>query len=174
MNTMVGTSTGIEPFYFWSYTRKSRLGVHVEKVAVLDEWQQKHPGEPTPDYFVSALDLTPQEHVKVQADIQYWVDSAISKTCNVPADYTVDQVRELYELMYKLGCKGGTIYRDKSRDEQVLSLKEEPVVSESAPVAPVAVHQPKVRPRPYKRYGATVSKATPGGTAPLAARARPW
>lgn len=166
VGTMVGTSTGIEPFYFWSYFRKSRLGMHEEKVAILEEWEAANPGEERPDYFVAAMDLSPEEHVKVQATTQRWVDSAISKTCNCPSDYTIEQTKELYELMYTLGCKGGTIYRDKSRDEQVLSLKEEPVKEEVAPVAaPVAVHQPKVRPRPYKRYGATVSKATPGGTA---------
>lgn len=166
VGTMVGTSTGIEPFYFWSYFRKSRLGMHEEKVQILEEWEAAHPGEERPDYFVAAMDLSPEEHVKVQATTQRWVDSAISKTCNCPSDYTIEQTKELYELMYKLGCKGGTIYRDKSRDEQVLSLKEEPAKEEVAPVAaPVAVHQPKVRPRPYKRYGATVSKATPGGTA---------
>jgi ribonucleoside-diphosphate reductase alpha chain len=169
VGTMVGTSTGIEPFYFWTYFRKSRLGVHEEKVAILEEWEAAHPGEKRPDYFVAAMDLTPEEHVKVQATTQRWVDSAISKTCNCPSDYTVEQTKELYELMYQLGCKGGTIYRDKSRDEQVLSLKEEPAKAEEPKpqtVAPAAnLHQPKVRPRPYKRYGATVSKATPGGTA---------
>lgn len=167
VGTMVGTSTGIEPFYFWSYFRKSRLGTHEEKVQILEEWETAHPGEERPDYFVAAMELSPEEHVKVQATTQRWVDSAISKTCNCPSDYTIEQTKELYELMYKLGCKGGTIYRDKSRDEQVLSLKEEPVKEEvAAPVAAVAnLHQPKVRPRPYKRYGATVSKATPGGTA---------
>jgi len=161
VGTMVGTSTGIEPFYFWSYMRKSRLGVHEEKVGVLEEWQQAHPGQPMPDHFVNAMDLTPEEHVRVQAATQRWVDSAISKTCNVPSNYTVEQTRELYELMYRLGCKGGTIYRDKSRDEQVLHVKEEP---KPAP-QPVEAAKPKVRPRPYKRRGITVSKATPSGTA---------
>ncbi len=167
VGTMVGTSTGIEPFYFWSYFRKSRLGMHEEKVQILEEWETAHPGEERPDYFVAAMELSPEEHVKVQATTQRWVDSAISKTCNCPADYTIEQTKELYELMYKLGCKGGTIYRDKSRSEQVLSLKEEPAKEEVAiQAAAVAnLHQPKVRPRPYKRYGATVSKATPGGTA---------
>lgn len=161
--TMVGTSTGIEPFYFWSYFRKSRLGLHEEKVAVLEEWQRQNPGQPLPDYFVNAMELTPEEHVRVQAATQRWVDSAISKTCNVPANYSVDQTRELYELMYRLGCKGGTIYRDKSRDEQVLNLKEEPKPEPKA--AEPAKPSPKVRPRPYKRRGVTVSKATPAGTA---------
>ena len=122
---MVGTSTGIEPFYFWNYFRKSRLGQHEERVKVLDEWQKAHPGEPLPGYFVTAMDLAPEEHVKVQAAIQRWVDSSISKTCNLPDSYTVEQTREIYELLYRLGCKGGTIYRDGSRDVQVLNLKEE-------------------------------------------------
>src|SRR5436305_2186128 len=125
IGTMVGTSTGIEPFYLWSYFRKSRLGQHEERVGVLEEWQQAHPGEPLPGYFVTAMDLAPEEHVKVQAAIQRWVDSSISKTCNLPSSYTVEQTREVYELLYRLGCKGGTIYRDGSRDVQVLNLKEE-------------------------------------------------
>lgn len=194
IGTMVGTSTGIEPFYFWSYLRKSRLGKHEERVKVLEEWQQAHSGEPVPNYFVTAMDLAPEEHVKVQAAIQRWVDSSISKTCNLPASYSVEQTREIYELLYRLGCKGGTIYRDGSRDVQVLNLKEEdkkatepplaqataesqPRVVESALVEKAsepsssdfvqsdAGWQPKVRPRPYKRRGYTVSKATPSGTA---------
>lgn len=175
IGTMVGTSTGIEPFYFWSYYRKSRLGQHEERVGVLEEWQQAHPGEPLPDYFVTAMDLLPEEHVKVQATIQQWVDSSISKTCNLPSGYTVEQTKEVYELLYKLGCKGGTIYRDGSRDTQVLNLKEEDRKSSDAPLQEPEAStdlvqgqygsEPKVRPRPYKRKGYTVSKATPSGTA---------
>lgn len=195
IGTMVGTSTGIEPFYFWNYLRKSRLGKHEERVKVLEEWQQAHSGEPLPNYFVTAMDLAPEEHVKVQAAIQRWVDSSISKTCNLPASYSVEQTREIYEQLYRLGCKGGTIYRDGSRDVQVLNLKEEDkkaaepeqpkaasvtaaVESRALAVEAVATEkdsselvqsdggwQPKVRPRPYKRRGYTVSKATPSGTA---------
>src|SRR5262249_27883062 len=133
IGTMVGTSTGIEPFYFWNYFRKSRLGKHEERVKVLEEWQQAHSGEAQPGYFVTAMDLAPEEHVKVQAAIQRWVDSSISKTCNLPGSYTVEETREIYELLYRLGCKGGTVYRDGSRDVQVLNLKEEDKkVSEAA------------------------------------------
>ncbi len=72
---------------------------------------------------MTAMEFSPEEHIKVQAAIQRWVDSSISKTCNVPNNYTVEQVSDLYMYMYELGCKGGTIYRDGSRDEQVLMLK---------------------------------------------------
>ena len=159
VGTMVNTSTGIEPFYFWSYMRKGRLGMHEEKVQVVLDWEAANPGKPLPPFFVSAMDLSPSDHVKVQAAIQKWTDSAISKTCNCPSDYTVEQTKELYELMYDLGCKGGTIYRDKSRDEQVLNLAPEPEPTQ------VETKIEKTRPRPYKRYGATVSKSTPAGTA---------
>lgn len=121
VGTMVGTSTGIEPFFSWTYFRKSRLGVHEEKIQLAKDWQDKHQGQDLPDYFVTAMELSPEDHVRVQAAVQRWTDSAISKTCNAPQDYTIEQTKKLYELMYDLGCKGGTIYRDGSRDEQILA-----------------------------------------------------
>ena len=121
IGTMVGTSTGIEPFYSWSYYRKSRLGVHEERIKIAQDWLEKNPGQQLPNYFATAMDLTPEEHVRVMAAVQRWTDSAISKTTNAPADYTIEQTKNLYRLMYDLGAKGGTIYRDGSRDEQVLA-----------------------------------------------------
>ncbi len=170
--TMVNTSTGIEPFFYWEYDRRSRLGVHTERVAVYQEWlEQNGPDAELPDYFTTAMDLSPEDHVTVLAAIQRWVDSAISKTSNLPSDYTVEQTRQLYEKMYDLGCKGGTIYRDRSRDTQVLNLKEETETETAAEATPVVQDTSKtsrvqkVRPRPYRRYGATFSKDTPSGTA---------
>jgi ribonucleoside-diphosphate reductase alpha chain len=168
--TMVGTSTGVEPYFSWSYFRKSRLGVHEEKVAVAQEWEREHPGQPLPDYFVNAMELSPVEHVKVQAALQRWIDSAISKTANLPSEYTVEQTRELYEYMYQLGCKGGTIYRDGSRDEQVLNLKkeekkaEQPTAEAPKPAAAALWNQPKIRPRPKRSRGVTVQKHSPLGS----------
>ncbi len=121
VGTMVGTSTGIEPFFSWTYFRKSRLGVHEEKIKLAADFLNKHPGQDLPEYFTTAMELMPEEHVKVQAAVQRWTDSAISKTCNAPSDYTIEQTKQLYTLMYDLGCKGGTIYRDGSRDEQILA-----------------------------------------------------
>ena len=149
--------------------------MHEEQVPLVKEWFDQHPDEiEMPDYFVTAMDLSPQEHIKVQAAIQRWVDSSISKTCNVPNEYTVDQVSDLYQYMYELGCKGGTIYRDGSRDEQVLMLKEDKKAEKEAParaekrdeevVEQVATPH-KIYPRPTKLTGVTVRRVTPFGNA---------
>ncbi|HKK64529.1 MAG TPA: ribonucleoside-diphosphate reductase, adenosylcobalamin-dependent, partial [Clostridia bacterium] len=157
-------STGIEPYYFWEWERRGRMGSHTERVEVYNDWLKEHENEPLPDYFVSAMDLTPEEHVRVQGAIQRWVDSSISKTSNMPSHYTVEQTKELYELMYDLGCKGGTIYRDGSRDEQVLNLKkEDEPKTEAAPA--IEPEQIRSRVRPTVLHGITYRKHTPIGTA---------
>lgn len=132
VGTMVGTSTGIEPFFSWTYFRKSRLGVHQEHIALAKDWLDQHPGEQLPDYFATAMDLMPEEHVRVQAAVQKWTDSAISKTVNAPENYTIEQTKKLYELLYDSGCKGGTIYRDGSRDEQILATDSKKLGKDAA------------------------------------------
>ncbi|OMF09633.1 ribonucleoside-diphosphate reductase, adenosylcobalamin-dependent [Paenibacillus amylolyticus] len=122
--TMVGTSTGIEPYFAFNYFRQSRLGYDEQFVPIAQDWLDEHPGEALPDYYVTAMDLSAENHIRVQAAIQQWVDSSISKTANCPADFTVEDTAELYELAFDLGCKGVTIYRDGSRDVQVLSTSK--------------------------------------------------
>ncbi len=171
--TMVNTSTGIEPFFSWVYYRKSRLGLHEEQVPIVQQWYAENPhADKLPDYFVTAMDLSPIEHVKVQGAFQRWIDSAISKTANLPNNYTVQQTAELYEYMYSLGCKGGTIYRDGSRDEQVLMLKgderaekENEAKSKKEDKVEQVATPHRVYPRPKRLHGVTVNTQTPFGTA---------
>ncbi|MGI6466063.1 MAG: adenosylcobalamin-dependent ribonucleoside-diphosphate reductase [Sphaerochaetaceae bacterium] len=160
--TMVGTSTGIEPYYFWEWERVGRMGSNVERVAVYDEWIKANPNKEIPPFFVTAMDLAPEGHVKVQAAIQRWVDSSISKTGNTPNDYTVEQTGDLFELLYDLKCKGGTTYRDGSRDSQVLIAKKK---EDEKKEEPIIVEQPKARVRSTVLHGTTYRKATPIGTA---------
>jgi len=135
--TMVGTSTGIEPYFAFEYFRQSRLGFDKQYVPIAQEWKDQHPDQELPDYFVTAMSLTAEDHIRAQAAIQAWVDSSISKTANCPADFTVEETKQLYELAFDLGCKGVTIYRDGSRDVQVLSTSDKK--EEKAAEAPAAV-----------------------------------
>lgn len=127
--TMVGVSTGLEPYFSFTYYRSGRLGKFIEvKAEIVQEYLDKHP-EVSPDnlphWFVTAMDLAPEAHADVQCVIQRWVDSSISKTVNAPQGYSVEQVQKVYERLYKGGAKGGTVYVDGSRDTQVLTLKAE-------------------------------------------------
>src|SRR3954470_24324303 len=70
------------------------------------------------------MELTPKEHVNIQCIIQRWIDGSISKTVNAPKGYNVEQVKEIYKMLYEKGAKGGTVYVDGSRDFQVLSLEK--------------------------------------------------
>lgn len=117
--TMMGTSTGIEPYFGWKYTRTSRLGTEVETVPVIKDMGLDI--NDLPDCCVTAMDLLPEQHLAVQATAQRWVDAAISKTINCRSDISVESVDKLYRLAHELGCKGVTIYRDGSRNEQVLN-----------------------------------------------------
>ncbi|MFT4417286.1 vitamin B12-dependent ribonucleotide reductase [Fredinandcohnia humi] len=127
--TMVGVSTGLEPYFSFSYFRSGRLGKFIEvKADIVQEYLDKHPeADPNnlPNWFVSAMELSPEAHADVQCVIQRWIDSSISKTVNAPKGYTVSQVEAVYERLYRGGAKGGTVYVDGSRDAQVLTLKAE-------------------------------------------------
>lgn len=182
--TMVGTSTGIEPYFAFEYFRQSRLGYDKQYVPIAQEWREANPGKELPDYFVTAMDLAAEDHIRVQAAIQRWVDSSISKTANCPADFTVEETKRLYELAFELGCKGVTIYRDGSRDVQVLSTgKDEqkektdaaatdsatastaPQSTESAKANDAAALDKQYKQRPQILQGATYKINTPFGMA---------
>jgi ribonucleoside-diphosphate reductase alpha chain len=127
--TMVGVSTGLEPYFSFSYFRSGRLGKFIEvKADIVQEYLDNNPeADPNnlPKWFIAAMDLAPEAHADVQCVIQRWIDSSISKTVNAPKGYSVEQVEKVYERLYRGGAKGGTVYVDGSRDSQVLTLKAE-------------------------------------------------
>lgn len=126
---MVGVSTGLEPYFSFSYFRSGRLGRFIEVNAdIVQEYLEQHPEadkDNLPNWFVTAMELAPEAHADVQCVIQRWIDSSISKTVNAPKGYSVEQVEKVYERLYNGGAKGGTVYVDGSRDSQVLTLKAE-------------------------------------------------
>lgn len=127
--TMVGVSTGLEPYFSFTYYRSGRLGKFIEvKADIAEEYYDLNPEAPKdelPNWFITAMSLSPEAHADTQCVIQRWVDSSISKTVNAPKGYRVDQVEKVYRRLYKGGAKGGTVYVDGSRDTQVLTLKAE-------------------------------------------------
>ena len=154
-----GVSSGIEPVYEFEFIRKDRLGEHMMYHPLYEEWKKANPAASKPDYFVSANDLTPEDHVKVQAVAQEFIDSSISKTVNAPKTHTVEDVKRLYEMAYDMGLKGITYMRDGSRQgvlERVEDKKEEKKEEIKAPITPVL-------PRPMMVEGVTYAAETPVG-----------
>ena len=169
---LAGVSSGIEPVYDFAMVRRDRTGEHILYHPLLQDWRDKHPNEPTPHYFVASKDLTPEEHVRVQAIIQQYTDSSISKTVNAPHEHTVEQVQKLYRLAYEMGCKGITYYRDGSRDAVLTRVEDEEKKKKAAQEAetpqsvmmePVTSIQQGVKPRPALVHGYTRQVNAPEG-----------
>ncbi|MCX6730905.1 MAG: adenosylcobalamin-dependent ribonucleoside-diphosphate reductase [Candidatus Roizmanbacteria bacterium] len=163
---MVNTTSGIEPVYEFEFRRKDRLGEHIIRHHIYEKWIKKHEKEvkegklKRPAWFVSAQELTPEEHVNVQAVIQKYVDASISKTVNAPNSHTVEDVKRLYMLAYKQGLKGIAYMREGSR-EGVLERMDEKKDKKPEIVVP----QYQVKPRPMVVHGSTYRMNTPVGTA---------
>jgi ribonucleoside-diphosphate reductase alpha chain len=138
------TSSGIEPNFSWAYVRRDTLGtrtyVHTlaaealgievdqtdqESIDRASEYVCEHESE-LPPHFISAMNISAEQHVHVLAAAQRNVDNSVSKTCNGAINDTVESVDSLYRLGRQLGCKAVSYYRDGSRDNQVLtSMKVE-------------------------------------------------
>jgi ribonucleoside-diphosphate reductase alpha chain len=115
---------------------------------------------PIRDTFVVAGDISAEEHVRMQAALQAFVDASISKTVNFPATATTDDVARAFQLAWKLGCKGLTVYVTGSREKVVLETKETQQAK-----SPGVMVSPTVRPRPHSLEGRTYRMGTPLGTA---------
>lgn len=141
---IAGAYGGIEPFFGLTYSHKDADGQ--KRKFIVDELEEilrekgiedktllerieKNNGslkgvDGVPDkikrVFLTSKDVSPEWHVKMQAAFQKYVDNAVSKTINMPFSATVEDVKKAYSSAYKLGCKGLTVYRDGSREEQVL------------------------------------------------------
>lgn len=145
LSIIAGCSSGIEPLFALSFIRRvldNEVLVEVnpffERVAkergfysheLMDRVAKKGSireikeiPEDVREIFVTAHDVTPEWHVRMQAAFQKYTDNAVSKTVNLPMDSTAGDVLKVYDLAYELGCKGVTIYRDGSKENQVLSV----------------------------------------------------
>ena len=145
ISIIAGTSSGIEPLFAISFVRNVLEGARLLEVNRVFEEVAKRRGfysrdlmmkiakvgsvqgisevpEDVRRVFVTALDIAPEWHVRMQAAFQKHVDNAVSKTVNLPTDATVSDVKRVFWLAYKLKCKGITVYRYGSKPEQVLYI----------------------------------------------------
>jgi len=144
------TSSGIEPNFSWAYVRRDTLGtrtyVHTlaaqalglevdqtlqESIDQASEYVCEHEQD-LPPHFISAMNISAEQHVHVLAAAQRNVDNSVSKTCNGAVNDTVESVDNLYRLGRELGCKAVSYYRDGSRDNQVLTSMKAEVKGEVA------------------------------------------
>ncbi len=130
-------SSGLEPVFAFHYTRKIRNGDenNVSEVEVNDYAYRAYRDylgstaldeSKLPDFFVTTDMVTPQEHISIQSALQRWVDSSISKTINVRADYPFNDFKDIYLQAYEAGLKGCTTFRPSEHITGVLVRKEEP------------------------------------------------
>ena len=134
-------SNGIEPSFAHHYSRniiregkksKEKVDVYSFELLAYRELVNKkampfseQKDEKLPDYFISADDINPKEHVDVQAAAQYWIDSSISKTANVPTNFPYDEFKDIYVYAYKRGLKGCTTFRFNPEAFQGVLVKEQ-------------------------------------------------
>ncbi|MCK4424460.1 ribonucleotide-diphosphate reductase subunit alpha, partial [Candidatus Bathyarchaeota archaeon] len=147
ISIIAGCSSGIEPLFAVSFMRKVLEGTRLFEINPLFETTAKERGfygaelleeiartgsvqgikgvpEDVKRVFVTALDIQPECHVRMQAAFQKHTDNAVSKTVNLPHDATVEDVEKVFWLAYRLRCKGITVYRYGSKPEQVLNIGE--------------------------------------------------
>ena len=175
ISMIAGCSSGIEPVYSLAFEKNVKVGSFyyidpafkrdlkrnglysdelMEAICENNGSVQGLEGFPAElqKVFVTATSMTPENHIRALASVQKWVDSAISKTNNFPADATVDHMKESYILAHKLGCKGVTVFRDSSIKGQVLvagkqknGVKEAAVETITETPAETEIQQPETQ-----------------------------
>jgi ribonucleoside-diphosphate reductase alpha chain len=143
ISMIAGTSSGMEPVFSLVFEKNVSVGSfyyvdpvfeeRMSEMGLLDDEMIREVAsengsvqgisyipEKQKKVFATAMDIDPKDHIRALAAFQKWTDSSISKTINFPADATVDQMKEGYLLAYQLGCKGSTVFRDSSIQNQVL------------------------------------------------------
>ena len=134
-------SSGIEPVFAYSYTRKIRAPDGSSREEAVEDyamqiWQRlKGEAPPPADLFVSAQTLDPSDHLTMQAAAQPFIDSSISKTVNCPEDIAFDAFADIYVEGYHLGCKGLTTYRPNAVTGSVLQVSDKPKAAEQPVLA---------------------------------------
>ncbi|MES9992807.1 MAG: adenosylcobalamin-dependent ribonucleoside-diphosphate reductase [Candidatus Thiodiazotropha sp.] len=123
-------SSGIEPVYAFNYRRSVRQASAQYKEYDLSDyawrlWQKFNPGKPLPKAFVDSAGLSPREHLEMQSVLQPYVDSAISKTINIPTDFPYEAFKSIYKDAHKLGLKGCTTFRPNPVSGEILSRTDE-------------------------------------------------
>jgi len=150
ISRIAGCSSSIEPVFAFEFVSKIIDGEIKDVHPLYLEWNDLNPGAKTPDYFVTAHEIAPEWHIRMQAAFQKYVDNSVSKTINFPNKATAADVEKAYWLAYELGTKGITIYRDGSRAEQVLykakAEEEGAAAKAAAPAAGRARRHPQDRP----------------------------
>jgi len=182
LSIIAGCSSGVEPLFGLTFVRRVLDGAELVEVNPIFEKVARERGffsdslmkeiaehggctgiasvpEDIQRVFVTAHDISPEWHVRMQAAFQQYTDNAVSKTVNFPHSATAKDVEKVYMLAYQLGCKGVTIYRDGSRDEQVLSTgateKARKAAQLAAAVPGVTAEEKKPRKRPTMTHGVT-------------------
>ncbi len=185
-----GCSSGIEPIFAISYIRNVMDNDELAEVNPIFESIARERGyysdelmkeiarkgtiqgmaeipKEVRDVFVTAHDITPEWHIRMQAAFQKYTDNAVSKTVNFPRDATKEDIDKVYRLAYSLGCKGVTVYRDGSREAQVLNIEKVNRAikdGEKQRMQAAAQHKLAPRPRPQVVHGSTIKVPTGCGS----------
>jgi ribonucleoside-diphosphate reductase alpha chain len=121
---IAGCSSSIEPIFAFKVISKILDGELSDIHPLYQEWEETHPGEPHPAWFISAQEVAPADHLRMQAVFQEFVDSAVSKTINFPNSASREEIADAYRLAFEMNIKGITVYRDGCRSVQVLNRAE--------------------------------------------------